>query len=120
MSLTKEHSTGVTLRVYGWTLFATVLWLSAIFSAPILKSRMPMLSGIIYLGFSPTCHQLPDRCFHILGSPMAVCARCFGAYLGFFFRFAVFSAGNKADFKTPAIRPYVSRFFHPDRHGYCS
>jgi uncharacterized membrane protein len=33
-------------------------------------------------GFSLVCHQRPERCFWIFGAPVAVCARCFGIYLG--------------------------------------
>ena len=28
------------------------------------------------------CHQRPDRCFHINGRPMSLCARCTGFYPG--------------------------------------
>ncbi len=28
------------------------------------------------------CHQIPDRCFHLRGQPMPVCARCLGAGIG--------------------------------------
>jgi uncharacterized membrane protein len=51
--------------------------------APLLYSRIPFLSGLIYTAFSPTCHQLSERCFHLGGEPLAVCARCFGVYVGF-------------------------------------
>ncbi|HLR76219.1 MAG TPA: DUF2085 domain-containing protein [Balneolaceae bacterium] len=33
--------------------------------------------------FYSLCHQLPERSFWINGQPMAVCARCFGIYTGF-------------------------------------
>jgi len=36
-----------------------------------------------YFFFSGVCHQIPARCFHLWGEPMAVCARCFGVYSGF-------------------------------------
>jgi len=35
------------------------------------------------LVFAPICHQDPARSLAPLGSPLAVCARCSGAYLGF-------------------------------------
>ena len=31
----------------------------------------------------PICHQIPERSFHLLGEPLAVCQRCTGLYLGF-------------------------------------
>ncbi len=33
--------------------------------------------------FRSICHQLPERSFSLLGSPVGVCARCLGLYLGF-------------------------------------
>lgn len=33
--------------------------------------------------FSPVCHQLAGRSFHIAGAVLPVCARCTGLYLGF-------------------------------------
>ncbi|MBU6997442.1 MAG: DUF2085 domain-containing protein [Theionarchaea archaeon] len=36
----------------------------------------------MYLFFSPVCHQLPQRSFHIAGHQLPVCARCTGIYLG--------------------------------------
>jgi uncharacterized membrane protein len=40
------------------------------------------LSAAVYSGFSATCHQIPERSFHLEGFPLAVCARCFGLYAG--------------------------------------
>ena len=31
------------------------------------------------------CHQLPNRCFNILGNQMGICCRCMGLYLGMCF-----------------------------------
>ena len=31
-----------------------------------------------------SCHQEPDRCFWILGYPVALCCRCLGFYIGVF------------------------------------
>lgn len=28
-----------------------------------------------------SCHQQPDRCFWLLGYPIALCCRCYGVYL---------------------------------------
>lgn len=33
-------------------------------------------------GFSFGCHGIPERCFHIRGRRMPVCARCVGASIG--------------------------------------
>jgi uncharacterized membrane protein len=37
---------------------------------------------LIFLFFSPVCHQDPARSFWLFGAPVAVCARCLGIYLG--------------------------------------
>ena len=37
---------------------------------------------LIFLFFSPVCHQDPARSFWVFGGPVAVCARCLGIYLG--------------------------------------
>ena len=34
--------------------------------------------------FSPVCHQKAERCIHVAGAPLPVCARCLGIYLGAF------------------------------------
>jgi uncharacterized membrane protein len=43
---------------------------------------VPAILG--YLLFSPLCHQIPERSFHICGYPLAVCHRCSGIYFGLF------------------------------------
>lgn len=34
--------------------------------------------------FAPVCHQKAERCIHVAGTPLPVCARCLGIYLGAF------------------------------------
>lgn len=66
------------------SLLGTLLWLAAIFLAPGLESRgSSRPAGFLYALFSPTCHQIPERCFSLRGYPLAVCGRCLGVYLGF-------------------------------------
>src|SRR5262245_39522704 len=36
----------------------------------------------LVFAFRRVCHQIPERSFFIAGLPMAVCARCAGAYAG--------------------------------------
>jgi uncharacterized membrane protein len=70
--------------VYLLFLAPAVLWMALIVLAPYLESvGSHDLAGLMYFFFKPTCHQLPERSFFIFGYPMAVCARCFGIYLGF-------------------------------------
>jgi uncharacterized membrane protein len=57
-----------------------------ILAAPMLLACSCVYTASIpYLTFSRFCHQIPDRSFFLLGHPLAVCHRCFGLYLGFFF-----------------------------------
>jgi multisubunit Na+/H+ antiporter MnhB subunit len=44
-----------------------------------------LLSGVIYSVYAIggiICHQMPARSFHLWATPMPVCARCTGIYLG--------------------------------------
>lgn len=61
-------------------IFAIALALVALVLAPAL--HQPLLSFSVLAFFSRVCHQDPARSFWIAGVPMAVCARCFGIYLG--------------------------------------
>jgi len=62
----------------------TAVWLAAIVLAPWLANRgASSASRVLYAVFSPTCHQLTDRCFTLHGFPLAVCGRCLGIYAGF-------------------------------------
>ena len=70
-------------RVYILTLAGTVLWLAAVWAAPLLRARGSRVSALIYAVFAPVCHQRPDRSFFAAGWPLAVCGRCLGIYLGF-------------------------------------
>jgi uncharacterized membrane protein len=70
--------------IYGLTAVGSLLWLGGIFLAPYLRSHSSPGQGLIYFLYSPFCHQIPARCFHVFGAPLAVCARCAGIYSGFF------------------------------------
>jgi uncharacterized membrane protein len=76
-----------------------LMWNAALFVAPLLRHETPVVSALIYAAFSPVCHQLPERSLSILGSPLAVCGRCLGIYLGF-------SAGT-------ILYPFLRRFSRP-------
>lgn len=59
------------------------LFLGVIALAPLALARgYERLGWVIYRGFSVACHQIPERSFHLFGFPLAVCARCFGLYVG--------------------------------------
>ena len=63
---------------------AALLFVVLILGAPMAKAQgANAVSFSIYQAFSHVCHQLPDRSFFLAGYPLAVCARCTGAYSGF-------------------------------------
>ncbi|MGZ7065839.1 MAG: DUF2085 domain-containing protein, partial [Candidatus Aminicenantales bacterium] len=69
---------------YAITFLGTLAWIAAIFLAPYLRSRSSGAASFLYAVFAPVCHQIPSRCFHFRGFPLAVCGRCLGIYVGFF------------------------------------
>lgn len=70
-------------RVHALTLAGAVLWVAALWAAPLLRSRGFRSAGLLYAVFAPVCHQRPDRSFFAAGYPLAVCGRCLGIYAGF-------------------------------------
>jgi len=42
------------------------------------------------LPFKLMCHGIPHRCLTIFGTPMPICARCFGIYSGFLMGLMIF------------------------------
>jgi len=72
-----SHSTRAILAS-GWGILC-----SLIVAAPILAAHSwHRAASVVYFFFSFLCHQIPERSFVLLGSPLAVCHRCSGAYLG--------------------------------------
>ena len=54
-----------------------------IVAAPLLRAAGALSAAqAIYGGFSLVCHQMSARSFHVEGFQLAVCARCFGLYVG--------------------------------------
>lgn len=69
-----------------WTIILTgsLLLLAFIVAAPLARAgQYGLISGTLYQAFSYVCHQQPQRSFLIAAQPLAVCARCTGAYAGF-------------------------------------
>jgi len=63
-------------------MFCLLLWIIFIILAPLLAEVFPNISIFIYKLFSPVCHQIDERSFHIAGHKLAVCSRCFSIYIG--------------------------------------
>jgi uncharacterized membrane protein len=57
-------------------LAAAAAWTMLVAAAPVFGW------SLVYAAAHRVCHQLPARSFHLADAPMAVCARCFGLYLG--------------------------------------
>jgi len=71
--------------IYFCTLAAILVWCAAAISVPFLRQGSALESrsaGLITFFFAPVCHQMPDRCFHLVGQAMPLCSRCSGIYLG--------------------------------------
>jgi uncharacterized membrane protein len=78
----------VSARVtYSIILLGAVAWCGGILLAPVLVvsgGAFTEYGQIIYRFFHPVCHQIGERSLHIVGEPLAVCARCsaiYGAFL---------------------------------------
>ncbi len=72
---------------YAVILSGTAAWCALILLAPAATSSAGFVQfgGILYAFFSPLCHQIDARSFHLFGGPLGVCGRCSAIYFGFLF-----------------------------------
>ncbi len=69
--------------VYVVFLLSITAWCALIFAAPYLKhNNHTDAAELLYIIFSETCHQKPERSFFMWGEKLGVCARCSGIYFG--------------------------------------
>jgi len=70
---------------YALILSGAAAWCALILLAPAAASstRFGPLGALLYASFSPLCHQIDARSFHLFGEPLAVCGRCSAIYFGF-------------------------------------
>ncbi len=68
------------MRVVAVLVAAVVL--AAVLFAPVFARFERPESIAMYAAFSLVCHQQPERCWSLLGHPLAVCVRCLGFYAG--------------------------------------
>ena len=59
-----------------------VIWTAGVVLAPWLIAHDAVIGHWLRWLYRPGCHQIADRCLDLGFGPMAVCARCFGLYLG--------------------------------------
>jgi len=91
--------------VYAALLASALGWLGLIFAAPWLMAEHHYTSGLLVYGsFAAICHQMPERSFHWLGYPLAVCARCLGIYAGFLLGLAAYPLARRLDEETIPAR----------------
>jgi uncharacterized membrane protein len=66
-------------------LAGTSAWCALILIAPVAASspRLAVPGLFLYAFFSPLCHQIDARSFHLFGQPLAVCGRCSAIYFAF-------------------------------------
>ena len=96
------------LRVWITAMILVALWPLSMAAAPIFASNgITDISAYIYTVFSFICHQNPERSYHLLGNPIAVCARCFGVYFGLFLGFIVYVMFIKVDDIEPPSRIWL-------------
>ncbi|MFW5990662.1 MAG: DUF2085 domain-containing protein [Candidatus Nanoarchaeia archaeon] len=78
-------------------IYITILLLLALLNAWIIFATLDsgLLADSTYVAFSLVCHQKPERSFHLAGSQMPVCQRCFAIYMGAFLGGLFYSFSNK-------------------------
>jgi uncharacterized membrane protein len=83
---------------YAAILSGALAWCALILLAPFAASvpRLATLGAFIYAFFSPLCHQIDARSFHLFGEPLAVCGRCSAIYFGFFSGTVAYLCAGKA------------------------
>jgi uncharacterized membrane protein len=85
-------------------LLAAGLWCAWIAVPPLLArfgGAAAGWSGLICSPFSLVCHRIPDRCFRLWGTPLAVCSRCSGLYGGFLAGVVYYTAARKGSGACP-------------------
>ena len=96
------------LRVWGIAVAVVVVWVLAIVLPPMLSANGQGAAGVpFYKFFSFICHQIPDRTFHILEHPFAVCSRCFGVYFGLLAGLAAYPLIRRLDDIEPLPRIWL-------------
>ncbi|MDT7688379.1 MAG: hypothetical protein QOE46_1138 [Acidobacteriota bacterium] len=74
---------GAAWAAWGVALCGAAALVGMIVAAPVLRASGAVgVAGAIYKGFGLVCHQMNARSFHVEGFQLAVCARCFGLYVG--------------------------------------
>ena len=83
--------------------------------APILESYRSPFASNLYSYLALSCHQIPSRCFWILGSNTGLCARCLGVYFGYVFIWIILISSLRLKSLTSTNRPssYIALLLFP-------
>lgn len=79
--MTRTHVSATRLILALATALAAT-WTAGTVLVPWLASHDWALGSWLRLVYRPGCHQIADRCLDLGFGPLAVCARCFGLYVG--------------------------------------
>lgn len=71
-------------RTYSILLSLVAAWCGGILLAPALHASHPDISSFLYSLYTPICHQIDARSFHLFGAKLGVCYRCSSIYFSFF------------------------------------
>lgn len=98
-SLVRTHRPTYIVILVGAAIWCVMILLPPYFTA----HGWSHASSLVEAFFKPLCHQLPDRCLAINGTPVAVCFRCSAVYVAFL-------AGTM-------LYPLILRVREPQEHG---
>ncbi|MFN3330064.1 MAG: DUF2085 domain-containing protein, partial [Pyrinomonadaceae bacterium] len=92
----------ISFLLWSLVLIFFAFWNLAIICAPLAKiNGFGETASLIYHFFSYVCHQIDARSFHIHDAPFAVCARCFGFYIGFLAGLVIYPFAFKIENQEP-------------------
>lgn len=90
-------------------LFGALCIFALVLSPPFLGGYADMLRWVLH----PVCHQIPERSFHVLGEPLALCHRCTGLSVGFTLGIALWPSIPKLAGRLAAKPRLLGFFFVP-------
>lgn len=82
-------------RTYLVFLALVSAWCGGILLAPLLSAAHHDAASALYAFFSPICHQIDGRSFHVFGEKLGVCGRCSSIYFSFLLSLLVYPFQNQ-------------------------
>ena len=92
---------------YAAILSGALAWCALILVAPAAASSGAYgpLGSLLYAFFSPLCHQIDSRSFHLFGARLAVCGRCTSIYFGFLSGALAYPLVRRIKISTGSVQP---------------